>query len=519
MDSKLQWRAHIEDIRRKVTKTIGGLASLGNSAWGIGLQGRRKIYEGAAVPQMMYACSAWSHARSTGVPYTQNTLHTLENLQARAARAISGAFKATSYAALNVEAHLMPVSQRIEQRNKEALIQMLSAGRTTQDRTRGNRQTRHFNPLQSYAASAERQGLVDDGFRLEIIPAFAMPPWQQGPVTHIEPAAEARSTHDRLFRSDHSTCIYTDGSRINGHIGAAAVLPVRQKTMKAYVGPESASTVYAAELQGINLALQIAVVEVKEGNRTCGIEIFTDNQAAIRSLSRAEGKSGACILKDILVMFQELQQAGRSVTVRWIPSHTGIIGNEAADAAAKEAARDGAGSSGGNPEDPPDKPYALKPALRAQVHRRAEAQWTIDWQAETKGKASRRYTPTPSKKVLRLHSGLSKKESSILVQMRTEKIGLREFLFNRKVPGIRDRNCSCRGGRQTVQHLLLTCRNFKDLRQDIFGQLPERTNLRTILSERKLAIKAIKSMEQTQILGRRGIDAVEQTQPCAGGRL
>ena len=251
MDSKLQWRAHVEDIRRRVTKTIGGLASLGNSAWGIGLQGMRRIYEGVAVPQMMYACSAWSHARSTGVPYTQNTLHTLENLQARAARAISSAFKATSYAALNVEAHLMPVSQRIEQRNKEALIEMLSAGRTTQDRTRGNRQTRHFYPLQSYAVSAERQGLVDHGFRLEVIPAFVMPPWQRGPVTHIEPAAEARSTHDRLFRSDHSMCIYIDGSRINGHIGAAAVLPVRQKTMKAYVGPESASTVCAAELQGI----------------------------------------------------------------------------------------------------------------------------------------------------------------------------------------------------------------------------------------------------------------------------
>jgi hypothetical protein len=39
-------------------------------------------------------------------------------------------------------------------------------------------------------------------------------------------------------------------------------------------------------------------------------------------------------------------------------------------------------------------------------------------------------------KVLALHQGLHKAESSLLVQLRTEKIGLRDFLFNIGAPEV-----------------------------------------------------------------------------------
>ena len=42
----------------------------------------------------------------------------------------------------------------------------------------------------------------------------------------------------------------------------------------------------------------------------------------------------------------------------------------------------------------------------------------------------------PNKAVLKLHSGLKKAESSVLVQARTGRIGLARFLYSRKVPGI-----------------------------------------------------------------------------------
>jgi hypothetical protein len=93
-------------------------------------------------------------------------------------------------------------------------------------------------------------------------------------------------------------------------------------------------------------------------------------------------------------------------------------------------------------------------------------------------------TPTPTKKVLQLHERLSKRESALLVQLRTEKIGLDDFLFNRHVPTV---TCP-------------RCNKYKDLRNRIFANLSGQHSLRTILSTPQLATKAIEYMEQTQIL-------------------
>ena len=123
------------------------------------------------------------------------------------------------------------------------------------------------------------------------------------------------------------------------------------------------------------------------------------------------------------------------------------------------------------------------------------------WQQETKGRTTFRHTSAPSKKVLQLHEGLTKRQSAILVQLRTEKIGLRDFLFRRKVPDVLDPMCTCQEGRQTVRHILLTCRKLRDIRRQELGHLPEGNDLRAILSKRKVAIKAIKLIERAQILG------------------
>ena len=85
--------------------------------------------------------------------------------------------------------------------------------------------------------------------------------------------------------------------------------------------------------------------------------------------------------------------------------------------------------------------------------------------------------------------------------MRTEKIGLRDFLYQRGVPDILDPQCVCGEGRQTVIHVLTRCRRFHDLRREELSGIPGRSDLRAILNERKAATKAINFIEQTQILG------------------
>ncbi|EAQ92886.1 hypothetical protein CHGG_01121 [Chaetomium globosum CBS 148.51] len=58
---------------------------------------------------------------------------------------------------------------------------------------------------------------------------------------------------------------------------------------------------------------------------------------------------------------------------------------------------------------------------------------------------------------LRRHDGLSKAKSSLLIQIRTGAIGLRDFLFTRGVPEVLTPACECGEGRETAEHLVVWC--------------------------------------------------------------
>ena len=80
--------------------------------------------------------------------------------------------------------------------------------------------------------------------------------------------------------------------------------------------------------------------------------------------------------------------------------------------------------------------------------------------------------------------------------MRTEKIGLRDFLWKRRVLEVDDPGCDCGEGWQTVNRILLKCWKYNDVWRRVFGR-GGRIDLRAILNEPKLVTKAIRFKEQT----------------------
>ena len=62
-----------------------------------------------------------------GKLYTRRMLNTLQSIQARAGRVISGAYRATSRVALGVESFLLPIEQQIWKHNADTITRLLSS--------------------------------------------------------------------------------------------------------------------------------------------------------------------------------------------------------------------------------------------------------------------------------------------------------------------------------------------------------------------------------------------------------
>ena len=81
--------------------------------------------------------------------------------------------------------------------------------------------------------------------------------------------------------------------------------------------------------------------------------------------------------------------------------------------------------------------------------------------------------------MLRLHDKLRKAESSVLVQIRTGRTGVAHFLYKAKVPAYETGKCRCGHGNETPRHLLLSCQEEEDRREDL-GQKGNRTFARLL---------------------------------------
>ena len=105
-----------------------------------------------------------------------------------------------------------------------------------------------------------------------------------------------------------------------------------------------------------------------------------------------------------------------------------------------------------------------KTPVHATLARLAASNWVTSWSQDNHGNELQNIAPQPSRAILKLHTKLSKSLSSLLVQMRMGKIGLRKYLHSRKMPEVDNPTCQCEQASQSVTHVLIHCRKFHQLR-------------------------------------------------------
>ena len=94
-----------------------------------------------------------------------------------------------------------------------------------------------------------------------------------------------------------------------------------------------------------------------------------------------------------------------------------------------------------------------------------------------------------------LHNNLSRAESSLATQLRTEKVGLNAFLAQQRVPGVAP-SCTCGYSSQTVKHVILFCPHI-DRSSVHFGPS---TDLRYILTNPDSLRKVVRWLMGLNIL-------------------
>jgi ribonuclease HI len=527
LDTSLLWNSHLESLRVKAHNSLKMLSRITGSTWGMSLLNLRKVYQAVILPQVLYGCSAW-YVPAGEASHRKKVVDWIKSIQYKGLKMVAGAFKATSTAALEIECYIKPIPQQLDKHLLDAAMRIQTSPLyqyIQKVRVPRRRRIAHlpwekanwtWSPLEKVEHYLRARIGQEPEQQLEPKQPYITAPWWKPPTVHIAlDKKRGKEEHESVVsRSRPSALVlYTDGSCINDKVGASAVTADGSIIHRSYLGRASEATVYAAELRGILSALQIAY---KKDHKA--VIVFTDNQAAIRSVSNPDSQSGQYILLQIVWMIENLRSKGIEPEFHWVPAHIGIEGNERADKAAKEATgwrriRDRGRSREVDTDQTAYKPpgYSLVAAMRAVHNSLLLVEWKEAWMNEKTGRELNRICPEPTTKVLLLQKSVPRPFSSLIVQMRTAKIDLRQFLSLRKVPDVDDDKCECGRGSQTVRHVLFSCPVYYELRQETWGRERKRDqqDLRKVLGAPAPALKAAKFMRNTGLLGQ--FEAIPQT--------
>ena len=235
--------------------------------------------------------------------------------------------------------------------------------------------------------------------------------------------------------------IFTDGSKDNMAVGSASHSVIGDRVC----GLSIHSSVFTSECIAIQMALK--TIESSHQNKFI---IFSDSLSALQSISNIAVKNPH--IHKIISHLETLYNNGKDIIFCWIPSHTGIKGNEEVDAMAKVGLEL-------NPENNRITASDCKPVINNMIRSR----WSNRWQEQTNNKLYQ----------IQNHLGLwpkafqaRRRDETVLSRIRSGHTKLtHSFLLRGEDPPICI-PCDCN---LTISHILLDCLDFRDIREHFYS--------------------------------------------------
>jgi ribonuclease HI len=416
-DQKLTWSLHLEQVINKARTALFLSSRMAGKKWGLKPKILDWIYKSIVRPIISYAAIIWWPRIELKVG--ENALN---KLQRTACLAITGATTSCPTAAMQVLLNLPPLPMYIESEAAKWALRIKSSG--------------NLKPgdLTGHLSILNRCKFPIDEITDSMPTTFS---FQRNFSVVVE--SRERWTKGEVNFPRGSLVFYTDGSKMdNGDTGAGVCGP----RLKLALPMGSYPTVFQAEIYAIQTCVSHCL---KRKYQHAKIFIVSDSKASLLAL---EAKTFTSRLVWECMQTLNMLAVINKVTLMWVPGHSGIEGNEAADQLAKEG--------GAIPFVGPE-PFCAFPrshqmaAIRLWEDSRKRASWE-KMAGQRQAKAFLTHSKTYTDKVLQL----SKPDLCTLTGILTGHCPVKYHLKNlRKVP--EDTCRFCKEESETSEHLLCKC--------------------------------------------------------------
>ena len=496
VDNQLRWKEQGAAALRKGQAWVGQICRLSQVTKGVSRAHMRRLYLAIAVPRMLYAADIFltPQTRRTVSRTAQKSgraiITKLATIQRRAAIAITGGLRSSPTYLLDALAGLLPFHILVDQHRLQAALRLAALPKThalhAAVKSAATRFVRH-HPSPLHFLMAELREKHVHPLRIEKISAVRQhSKWTTNikisiPDSKEEAAAEVED-------DETAVVVFSDGSGLNGQVGAAAVLfrngtEVRQG--RAHLGSLRRHTVYEGESAGALIGVALLA---RERTVLQAATICIDSQAAIRATISTRPVPGHYFMDALHADLAVLRRRHRhlQLLVRWVPGHVDVAGNEAADKAARAAAAGDTSSLRRLPQllrSPlPHSKAAARQRYRASIKRAARKVWSRSPRYEHTNLLAPDVLLSPYQHAL---SSLPRKHMSLITQLITGHIPLAAFLH--KIGAEDSPTCPCcHESPETIAHFVIHCPVHRLARAAMFAGLhPTACNLTTLLSSPK----------------------------------
>ncbi|XP_071577346.1 uncharacterized protein [Temnothorax nylanderi] len=307
IDTKLSWKIHLAESRKKFYSCMWMCRRAMSKSWGIRASIALWLHRAVLLPRLLYASVIWW-------PRTRKVeaKNLLKSLQGSYLRAAVGAMKTTPTEALEIALCIPPLDLAVEHAARNTAYRLKCQGEW---RSTGLGHTR-LGLLQKNPFTLKQDRTLR---KYQLVKHFT-----------VRIPTRKEWTDPKGARDPNVDLWFTDGSGINNRFGAGFYGPKDDHRESIPVG--SHSTVFTAEILAI---LKCTKHLLNNNTRGRKINICSDSRAAILALAKATTESA--LVWDCMLALERLSGLNK-VTLVWVPGHQGVPGNETADLLAKKGA-------------------------------------------------------------------------------------------------------------------------------------------------------------------------------------